>query len=189
MLPRKAKHKTSKQPKRRFTTQSAPSAEGALKGGRAIPLSRAFDYLEKGIAGSALPRTRASAVLSPGHEERSTARTATIHVDDEGAVLSAVQKRFTKAWKTGKYVGEHFGFTSPAALCRAITPGRWELLERLQHIGPTEIPALARALNRGTQRVRDDLAELIGIGLIEKATQDTVWVPFREIRITVVLRR
>ncbi len=132
---------------------------------------------------------RRHASRRPTHEELSTARTATIHIDPEGAVLSAVQKRFTKAWKTGKYVGEHFGFRSPAALCRAITPGRWELLARLQHIGPTEIPALARALNRDAQRVRDDLVELIRIGLIEKTTQDRVWVPFREIRTNFVLRR
>lgn len=187
MAPRKTKQKTPRKRKRRVAVQSAASEDDVLRSRRAISLSRAFDYLEERTPGMGVRRP-------PGASRRTveapnTARTATIHIDPEGAVLSAVQKRFTKAWKTGKYVGEHFGFRSPAALRRAITPGQWGLLARLQHIGPTEIPALARALNRDTNRVREDVAELIRIGLIERTTQDTVWVPFREIRTTFVLRR
>lgn len=187
MAPRETKPTAPRKRKRRVAVQSAASEDDIPRSKRAISLSRALDYLEERTPGIGVRCPQGASRRTV--EAPNTARTATIHIDPEGAVLSAVQKRFTKAWKTGKYVGEHFGFRSPAALCRAITPARWELLARLQHIGPTEIPALARALNRDTNRVRDHVAELIRIGLIEKTTEDTVWVPFREIRTTFVLRR
>lgn len=164
--------------------ESMASEHETLSSDQAISLSRTFDYLEMGI-----PARTQHASRRTEQEEPSARRTATIHIDPAGEILSAVQKTFTKAWRTGEYVGEHFGFWSLAALFRIITPTRWELLARLQHSGPLEIRALARALNRDSQQVRDDVAELIRIGLVERIPDSKVWVPFQEIRTHFVLRR
>ena len=182
------KPKARKQLRQRFAAESAASKREALESGRAISLRSAFEYLEKGITRQNVRQPK-RASRRTDQRALTTARTATIHIDPDGAILSAVQKSFTKAWRTGKYVGEHFGFKSPAALCRAITPRRWELLSQLQHVDPLEIRALARTLNRRYQGVDDDVAELIRIGLIERIPDNKVWVPFREIRTTFVLRR
>lgn len=102
--------------------------------------------------------------------------------------MSAAREGFLKAWKTGKYQGEHFGFESPAALFRAITPKRWELLGRLQQTGPLGIRALARELERDFRRVHDDVTALLEIRLIEKTEDGMVWLPFREIRTDFVMK-
>ncbi len=44
-----------------------------------------------------------------------------------------------KAWKTGNSDGDLLQFESPAALFRVLTAKRWELIERLQTMGPTTI--------------------------------------------------
>ena len=92
------------------------------------------------------------------------------------------------AWKTGAYQGEHFEFESPAALFRAITPKRWELIEALQMGGPLGVRALARALGRDVKRVHEDAHKLVEIGLVEKDAAGKLSVPFVEIRADFVLR-
>lgn len=61
------------------------------------------------------------------------------------AALESLRKDFTRAWKTRRYRGERFGFESPAALFRTLTPKRWELIEVLQAADPLTQRALARA--------------------------------------------
>lgn len=63
-------------------------------------------------------------------------RTATIHIRKASDGLAAARKGFLAAWEAGEYQGEHFDFESPAALFRALTPKRWELIECLQKNRP-----------------------------------------------------
>ena len=93
-----------------------------------------------------------------------------------------------KAARTGSYHGEHFAYESPAALFREITPKGWELLARLQQIGPLAVRALARDLGRDVRRVHDDVTVLLEAGLIERTSDGKVCVPFKEIRIDSVLK-
>lgn len=103
------------------------------------------------------------------------------------ATVAAMGENFVRAWKSGRS-GEHvFTFESPSALFRAVTPKRWELLERLQATGPSSIRALARALERDVKRVHEDVVALIEIGLIEKARGE-VHVPYDVIEADFALR-
>ena len=115
-------------------------------------------------------------------------RTASIVIRKPQQSLANLRAGFIKAWKTGKYGGEHFEFESPSALFRAITPKRWALIEGLQTAGPLSLRALARHLNRDVKRVHEDAHRLIEIGLIEKTDDGKLVVPFTEIRTDFVLK-
>ncbi len=115
-------------------------------------------------------------------------RTASIVIRKSRQSLNSLRTGFAKAWKTGKYGGEHFEFESPAALFQAITPKRWELIEALQTTGPLSLRALARHLGRDVKRVHEDVHRLIEIGLIEKTEDGKLVIPFAEIRTDFVLK-
>lgn len=116
-------------------------------------------------------------------------RIATIEVGrkDEEA-LGELRKRFASAWKTRRYRGERFGFESPAALFRTLTPKRWELIEALQAAGPMTQRALARAVGRDVKNVHSDAVALLEVGLVEKTEEGKLTVPFDEIRAGFVLK-
>lgn len=60
---------------------------------------------------------------------------------DTSAVLEEMGRRFASAWKSGRPASARvFSFESPAALFRVLSPKRWELIERLQALGPTNVP-------------------------------------------------
>jgi len=106
-------------------------------------------------------------------------RKATIRIRrDTDAVLKEMGTRFVKTWKSGKSAGDVLTFESPAALFRALTPKRWELIERLQGLGPCSVRGLARALDRDVKRVHEDVMALIGHGLIARADDGRVRVPY-----------
>ena len=106
-------------------------------------------------------------------------RKATIRIRrDTDAVLKEMGTRFVKAWKSGKPAGDVLTFESPAALFRALTPKRWELIECLQGLGPSSVRGLARALDRDVKRVHEDVMALIGHGLIARTDDGRVRVPY-----------
>ncbi len=115
-------------------------------------------------------------------------RSASIVIWKPSQSLSGLRAGFAKAWKTGKYGGEHFEFESSAALFQAITPKRWALIEALQAIGPLSLRALARHLGRDVKRVHEDAHRLLEIGLVEKNEDGKLVVPFAEIRTDFVLK-
>ena len=86
---------------------------------------------------------------------------------DTKAVLEAMGKDFTNAWNSGKANDPvaTFAFSSPAQLFSVISPKRWELIERLQTIGPASVRGLARSLGRDVKRVHDDVTGLIDWGI------------------------
>lgn len=51
--------------------------------------------------------------------------------------LTELGKEFVRTWKTGKSSGDILDFESPVVLFRVLTPKRWELIERLQSMGPS----------------------------------------------------
>ena len=97
---------------------------------------------------------------------------------DTGAALKDMGERFAKAWKTGKSSGDSLQFESPAALFRVLTPKRWELVERLQTLGPSSVRGLARALDRDVKRVHDDVRALMSYGLIARTEDGAFHVPY-----------
>ncbi len=59
-----------------------------------------------------------------------------------------------------------------------ISPKRWQLIERLQHLGPSTVRGLARALDRDVKRVHDDVMAMMQWGLVERNDEGLVHVPF-----------
>jgi predicted transcriptional regulator len=94
------------------------------------------------------------------------------------SAIKGMSERFVKAWKTGKSAGDTLQFESPAALFRVLSPKRWELVERLQALGPTSVRGLARALERDVKRVHDDVRTLMEVGLIARTAEGAFHVPY-----------
>jgi predicted transcriptional regulator len=102
-------------------------------------------------------------------------------VSDDNAILQAAGERFKKVWTSGKAEPAVFTFSSPAQLFSVISPKRWQLIERLQQLGPSSVRGLARALERDVKRVHDDVVAMIEWGLVERNAQGQVHVPFEVI--------
>lgn len=104
---------------------------------------------------------------------------ATIQIRrDAHAALVDMGKRFVKTWKSGRSNGDLLTFESPAALFRVLTPKRWELIEKLQAMGPSSMRGLARALERDVKRVHEDASELLQYGLLARNEQGKFHVPY-----------
>jgi len=67
-------------------------------------------------------------------------------------------------------------------LVRTLTPARWMLLDHLRGAGPLTIYELAKRLERDYKNVHTDVARLAQIGLIEKAADGRVSVPWDVVR-------
>ncbi|MGH8277541.1 MAG: hypothetical protein ACRETH_12690, partial [Steroidobacteraceae bacterium] len=55
---------------------------------------------------------------------------------------------------------------------------RWELVERLQKLGPSSVRSLARDLERDVKRVHEDVRALMQYGLIARAEDGAFHVPY-----------
>jgi predicted transcriptional regulator len=99
-------------------------------------------------------------------------------VNDDDAVLNEAGERFKKTWKSGKRGATVFTFSSPAQLFSVISPKRWELIEHLQHLGPSTIRGLARSLDRDIKRVHDDVTAMMDWRLVERDADGLVHVPY-----------
>lgn len=103
--------------------------------------------------------------------------------------LEEMGRRFASTWKSGRAASTRvFSFESPAALFRVLSPKRWELIERLQSLGPMSVRGLARALERDVKRVHEDVVALIEFGLIEKTAGGEIHVPYAVIEADFALR-
>jgi predicted transcriptional regulator len=81
--------------------------------------------------------------------------------------------RFEAAWNAldegGALTPRHvLALPDLPALLRALTPARWQLLERLAAEGPCSVYALAKRLQRDYKNVHTDVVQLVALGLIER---------------------
>jgi predicted transcriptional regulator len=67
------------------------------------------------------------------------------------------------------------------ALLRALTPARWQLLERLAADGPLSVYALAKRLQRDYKNVHTDVVQLGALGLVERQGA-RIAVPWESVR-------
>jgi len=106
-------------------------------------------------------------------------RTATIKIQrDDDATLAEGADAFVKAWRTGKSDGDRFTFSSPAHLFSVLPPKRWELIERLQALGPSSLRGLGRALGRDVKRLHEDVAVLLEWGFVQRDDAGKLLVPY-----------
>ncbi len=109
---------------------------------------------------------------------------------DSAAVMKEFSTDLVKAWETGapSHPLATFTFSSSTQLFSVFTPKRWELIERLQKIGPSSVRGLARALGRDVRRVHDDTMVMVEWGIVERNEAGKVFVPFDVIHIDFDLR-
>ena len=67
-------------------------------------------------------------------------------------------------------------------LLATLTPARWALLRRLREEGPLTIYELAKRLARDYKNVHTDVSRLIELGLVERAADGRVSVPWDVVR-------
>lgn len=72
-------------------------------------------------------------------------------------------------------------FESMELLLKVLTPNRWTLLRSLRKQGPCSIRALSHLLKRDYRGVHADVATLLGAGLIERADDGRIVVPWSRI--------
>ena len=67
-------------------------------------------------------------------------------------------------------------------LTKILSPARWALLEALRRHGPFSIYELARRLQRNYKNVHTDVTQLAALGLVERASDNRVLVPWEVLR-------
>ena len=67
-------------------------------------------------------------------------------------------------------------------LLKALSPARWGLLEELRRAGPLSIYQLAKRLRRNYKNVHTDVTQLADLGVIERAGDNRVLVPWEVLR-------
>jgi predicted transcriptional regulator len=110
-------------------------------------------------------------------------RTLTITVQSSGDFFDEAHAAAGRIDAGNGYQGETYSFASLPLLFQVFTPRRWELIQRLQAIGPVSLRSLARALGRDVKRVHEDVALLLEEGIIERDTDKKLCVPFATITI------
>ena len=68
------------------------------------------------------------------------------------------------------------------SLLRALSPARWALVEELRRGGPRSIYELARRLQRNYKNVHTDVTQLAALGVLERASDNRVLVPWEVLR-------
>lgn len=72
-------------------------------------------------------------------------------------------------------------------LLKTLSPARWHLLAELRKAGPLSIYELARRLQRNYKNVHTDVTQLASLGLIERASDNRVTVPWDLLRAELAL--
>jgi predicted transcriptional regulator len=67
-------------------------------------------------------------------------------------------------------------------LVKTLSPARWVLLEELRRAGPLSIYELAKRLRRNYKNVHTDVTQLAALGVIERAGDNRVLVPWEVLR-------
>jgi predicted transcriptional regulator len=67
-------------------------------------------------------------------------------------------------------------------LLKMLSPARFELLQKLRETGPLSIYELAKRLERNYKNVYTDVTQLAALGLIERASDNRITVPWEVLR-------
>ena len=115
---------------------------------------------------------------------------AIIQIAPRGSVFSAADKQLKAAEASPKYgANHHLSFESAKALFSESTPARIDLLEALRQCGPCSVYALAKTVERNYSNVHTDVGKLEEHGLIRRAPDEQVFVPFESVEIHLILFR
>lgn len=112
---------------------------------------------------------------------------AIIELSRKGSIFGTVKQQISEARKGKKSIDYYLGFESARALFSDLTPARLDLLDTLRSMGASSIYALAKAADRNYSNVHTDVSRLLELGLVERAEDGMVSVPFDAIEIRLPL--
>ena len=67
-------------------------------------------------------------------------------------------------------------------LLKTLSPARWQLLAALRKSGPVSIYQLSKRLGRNYKNVHTDVTQLAALGVVERASDNRVLVPWEVLR-------
>jgi predicted transcriptional regulator len=108
---------------------------------------------------------------------------AIIELGKKGSVFNVARKQIA----AGEEPDFHLSFESARTLFSLLTPARIDLLETLRRVGPCNVNALAKAAGRNYSNVHTDVVKLEELGLVERADDESVFVPYEGIDIRLAL--
>ena len=107
---------------------------------------------------------------------------AVIEVSRKGSIFGAVAQQVSGS-RRGRPPDYRLSFESARSLFADLTPARLDLLDTLRRAGPSSVYALAKAAERNYSNVHTDVTRLEALGLIERAEDGMVSVPFEAVEI------
>ena len=113
---------------------------------------------------------------------------AIIELSRKGSIFGAVAQQVAES-RRGRPPDYRLSFESARALFADLTPARLDLLDTLRRNGPCSVYALAKAAERNYSNVHTDVSRLEELGLIERAEDGMVSVPFEAVEIRFPLAR
>ena len=111
---------------------------------------------------------------------------AIIEVRRKGSVFQAAAQQVAAA-RGGRSPDFRLSFESARSLFAELTPARLDLLDTLRRVGPCSVYAVAKAAQRNYSNVHTDVARMEELGLVERADDGSVGVPFEAVEILVPL--
>ena len=108
---------------------------------------------------------------------------AIIELGRKNSIFTAVREQI----ESGAEADYRLSFESARSLFSELTPARIDLLDTLRGVGACSVYALAKTAGRNYSNVHGDVTRLLDLGLIERAQDDTIFVPFAEIDIRLPL--
>lgn len=111
---------------------------------------------------------------------------AIIEVSRKGSVFQAAAQQLADARK-GQVPDFRLSFESARSLFAELTPARLDLLDTLRRVGPCSVYAVAKTAKRNYSNVHTDVVRLEELGLVERAEDGSVSVPFDAVEILVPL--
>lgn len=113
---------------------------------------------------------------------------AVIEIGRRGSAVRTARTQLVKA-RTGEEPDFHLSFETARSLFSELTPARVELLETLRTVGPCSVYALAKSAERNYSNVHTDIGRLELLGLVERAADDSIFVPFEAVEIRLPLAK
>ena len=107
---------------------------------------------------------------------------AIIELSRRGSIFGAVAQQVAGA-RRGHALDYRLSFESARSLFAELTPARLDLLDTLRRTGPCSVYALAKAAERNYSNVHTDVSRLEELGLVERAKDGAVSVPFESVEI------
>lgn len=103
------------------------------------------------------------------------------------ASRDAIKARALAAFR-GEAQGNFISFATPELLFQTLTQLRWSILKTMTGAGPMTIRELARRVERDVRRVHDDVAALLGCGVLERTDTGEIVFPYDEIHVDFTLQ-